>query len=178
MDFCQLNRTEIRVSRLCFGTMTFGKPVDQFCATRMIERSIEAGINFVDTANGYQHGIAESMLGNALRGKRKELVLATKVHHKMGDGPDGAGLSKRAIFRAVEESLRRLQTDYLDIYYLHEPDYERSDGRDPGCDEHACPSREDPLYSDFKLRELAGLRNAVDLRQEQIPGTVHRPAYV
>jgi aryl-alcohol dehydrogenase-like predicted oxidoreductase len=103
--------------------MTFGKPVDQPCATRMIERCIDAGINFVDTANGYQHGAAESMLGNALRGKRKELILATKVHHKMGDGPDDAGLSKRAIFRAVEESLRRLQTDYLDIYYLHEPDY-------------------------------------------------------
>ena len=75
MDYRQLNRTDLRVSRLCFGTMTFGKPVDQTCAARMIDRCIEAGINFVDTANAYQHGNAESILGNALRGKRKELVL-------------------------------------------------------------------------------------------------------
>jgi len=123
MDYRQLHRTELRVSRLCFGTMTFGKPVDQICATSMVDRCINAGINFFDSANQYQYGGAESMLGNALRGKRKEVVLSTKVQHKMGDGPDDSGLSKRAIFRAVEDSLRRLQTDYLDIYYLHQPDY-------------------------------------------------------
>ena len=122
MDYCQLNRTDLRVSRIGLGTMTFGRPVDQATAIRMVERCIEAGINFFDSANAYQHGAAESLLGNALRGKRKDVVLGTKVHHKMGDGPDDAGLSKRAIFRAVEDSLRRLQTDYLDIYYLHEPD--------------------------------------------------------
>jgi aryl-alcohol dehydrogenase-like predicted oxidoreductase len=105
------------------GTMTFGKPVDQATATCMVERCIEAGINFFDSANAYQHGGAESLLGNALSGRRKEVVLSTKVQHKMGEGPDQAGLSKCAIFRAVEESLQRLQTDYLDIYYLHEPDY-------------------------------------------------------
>jgi aryl-alcohol dehydrogenase-like predicted oxidoreductase len=105
------------------GTMTFGLPVDQATAGRMVDRCMEAGINFFDSANAYQHGGAESILGNAIRGKRKNLVLATKVQHKMGDGPDEGGLSKRAIFRAVEDSLRRLQTDYLDIYYLHQPDY-------------------------------------------------------
>jgi aryl-alcohol dehydrogenase-like predicted oxidoreductase len=103
--------------------MTFGKPVDQSTAIRMVERCIESGINFFDSANAYQHGKAESFLGNALRGKRKDVVLGTKVQHKMGDGPDDDGLSKRAIFRAIEDSLRRLQTDYLDIYYLHQPDY-------------------------------------------------------
>jgi aryl-alcohol dehydrogenase-like predicted oxidoreductase len=123
MDYCQLNRTNLRVSRLCLGTMNFGLPVDQAGATRMLDRSIEAGINFVDTANIYQHGRAESMLGVAMRGKRDKLVVATKVQMKMGEGPDESGLSKRAIFRAVEDSLRRLQTDYIDIYFLHAPDY-------------------------------------------------------
>ena len=124
MEYHQLNHTDLRVSRLCFGAMTFGKPADQLCATRMVERCMTAGINFFDTANAYQRGEAEVMLGNALLGKRKEVVLATKVHHKMVEGPDGAGLSKPAIFRAVEDSLRRLQTDYIDLYYLHEPDYD------------------------------------------------------
>jgi aryl-alcohol dehydrogenase-like predicted oxidoreductase len=123
MEYRQLNQTDLRVSRLCFGTMTFGKPVDQATATMMVNRSIEAGINFFDTANAYQHGGAEQMLGNALRDRRRNVILATKVQHKMGEGPDEGGLSKRAIFRAVEDSLRRLQTDYLDIYYLHQPDY-------------------------------------------------------
>jgi len=123
MEYRQLNRTDLRVSRLCLGTMTFGKPVDQPTANRMVERSLEAGINFFDTANAYQHGGAETMLGNALAGKRKQVVLASKVQHKMGDGPDESGLSKRAIFRALDNTLRRLQTDYLDIYYLHAPDY-------------------------------------------------------
>jgi aryl-alcohol dehydrogenase-like predicted oxidoreductase len=103
--------------------MTFGKPADQSSATCMVNCCIEAGINFFDCANAYQHGEAESMLGAAISGKRHQLVVASKVHHKMGDGPDEGGLSKRAITRAIEDSLRRLQTDYLDIYYLHEPDY-------------------------------------------------------
>jgi aryl-alcohol dehydrogenase-like predicted oxidoreductase len=124
MDFCQLNRTDLRVSRLCLGTMTFGNPADQAASTRMVERCLEAGINFFDTANAYQQGGAECLLGNALAGKRKHVVLASKVRNKMGDGPDEVGLSRRAIFRAVEDSLRRLQTDYLDIYYLHAPDYD------------------------------------------------------
>jgi aryl-alcohol dehydrogenase-like predicted oxidoreductase len=123
MDYFQLSRTDLRVSRVCFGTMTFGKPVDQPTADRMIERCMAAGINFFDTANAYQLGGAESMLGHALRGKRKAVILGTKVQHKMGQGADEGGLSKRAIFRAVDDSLRRLQTDYLDLYYLHQPDY-------------------------------------------------------
>jgi aryl-alcohol dehydrogenase-like predicted oxidoreductase len=123
MDYRQLSRTDLRVSRVCFGTMTFGKPVDQPTANRMVERCMEMGINFFDSANAYQHGEAERLLGNALRGKRQDVIVSTKVEHKMGEGPDEAGLSKRAIFRAIEDSLRRLQTDYLDIYYLHQPDY-------------------------------------------------------
>jgi 1-deoxyxylulose-5-phosphate synthase len=123
MEYRNLKQTNLKVSRLCFGTMTFGKPVDQATATRMIDSCMEEGINFVDTANVYQTGMAESMLGEAMRGRRDKLVVATKVRGKMGDGPDESGLSKKAIFKAIEESLKRLKTDYVDLYYLHQPDY-------------------------------------------------------
>ncbi len=122
MDYRTLKHTDIKVSRLCFGTMTFGKPADQATATRMVDHCIEEGINFFDTANVYQTGVAESVLGEAMRGKRDKLIVATKVRGKMGEGPDESGLSKRAIFRAIEDSLKRLQTDYVDLYYLHQPD--------------------------------------------------------
>lgn len=123
MKKIKLKRTDLEVSRLCFGTMTFGKPVDQAGAIRMIDRCIDEEINFVDTANVYQTGISESMLGEAMRGKRDKLIVATKVRGKMGDGPDESGLSRRAIIRAIEDSLKRLQTDFVDLYYLHQPDY-------------------------------------------------------
>jgi 1-deoxyxylulose-5-phosphate synthase len=124
MKRVRLKQTDLEVSRLCFGTMTFGKPVDQAAAARMLDRCIEWGINFVDTANVYQGGVSETMLGEAMRGKRDKLIVATKVRGKMGDGQDECGLSKRAIFRAVEDSLKRLRTDYIDLYYLHQPDYD------------------------------------------------------
>ena len=124
MMFKKLNRTDLNISRLCFGTMTFGKPADQPTSTHMVDQCIEAGINFFDTANMYQLGVAETMLGEALKGRRKKVILASKVRFKMGDAPDQSGLSRKSILRAVEESLKRLQTDYRDIYYLHFPDYE------------------------------------------------------
>src|SRR5215469_9798814 len=123
MNTLKLNGTDLAVSRLCFGTMTFGKPVDQATATRMIDRCIDQGINFVDTANIYQAGVSENMLGEAIRDRRGKLIVATKVRGKMGDGPDEIGLSRRAIFRAIDDSLKRLQTDYVDLCYLHQPDY-------------------------------------------------------
>jgi aryl-alcohol dehydrogenase (NADP+) len=122
MNKVKLKGTDLEVSQPCFGTMTFGKPVDQATANRMLDRCLDEGINFVDTANVYQTGLAESMLGEAMRGKRDKLIVATKVRGKMGNGSDESGLSKRAILRAVEDSLQRLRTDYVDLYYLHQPD--------------------------------------------------------
>lgn len=122
MEYRNLKHTDLKVSRLCFGTMTFGKPADQTTAAQMIDRCIDEGINFIDTANVYQTGAAESMLGEAIRGKRDKLILATKVRGKMGEGPDESGLSKKAIFKAIDDSLKRLKTDYVDLYYLHQPD--------------------------------------------------------
>lgn len=123
MEFRTLKQTDLKVSRLCFGTMTFGKSVEQAEATAMFGTCLDSGINFFDTANVYQLGRAEEMLGYAMRGNRGRLVLASKVRAKMGEGADAVGLSKQAILRAIEDSLRRLQTDYLDLYFLHQPDY-------------------------------------------------------
>lgn len=90
----------------------------------MVSRCIEHGINFFDTANVYNNGESEVFLGNALKGRRDDVVVATKVRGKMGQQPDQSGLSRHAVMRAVDESLSRLQTDYIDIYYLHQPDYD------------------------------------------------------
>lgn len=124
MNYRNLKGTDLDVSRACFGTMTFGSQVDEALAATMINYCLDQGINFFDTANMYQQGVSEQLLGKALRGKREKIVLASKVRGKMGEAADQVGLSRAAIMRAVDESLQRLQTDYLDIYYLHQPDYE------------------------------------------------------
>jgi 1-deoxyxylulose-5-phosphate synthase len=124
MELRQIRGTDLRASRLCFGTMTFGKPVDSVTANNLVSRCIDAGINFFDTANVYQAGVAEAYLGDALKGRRYKVIVASKVRGSMGPDPDQQGLSRVAILRAIEESLQRLKTDYLDIYYLHQPDYD------------------------------------------------------
>jgi 1-deoxyxylulose-5-phosphate synthase len=111
------------VSRICFGTMTFGGQTDETEAARIVARALEAGVNFFDTANVYNHGAAERIIGKLLKGRRHKIVLASKVRFKMGEAPDESGLSRAAIVKAVEETLTRLGTDYLDLYYLHMPDY-------------------------------------------------------
>jgi aryl-alcohol dehydrogenase-like predicted oxidoreductase len=124
MNYRNLKGTKLNVSRACFGTMTFGSQVDETLAATIVNYCLEQGINFFDTANMYQTGVSEQFLGRALRDKREKIVLASKVRAKMGEAADQKGLSRAAILRAVDESLERLQTDYLDIYYLHWPDYD------------------------------------------------------
>lgn len=124
MNYRNLKGTDLDVSRACFGTMTFGSQVNEAMATTMVNYCLEQGINFFDTANVYHQGVSEQFLGKALRGKREKIILASKVRGKMGEGADQVGLSRAAIIRAVDETLQRLQTDYLDIYYLHQPDYD------------------------------------------------------
>lgn len=123
MELRTLGNTNLRVSRACLGTMTFGAQTDEATARAMVELSLERGINFIDTANVYNAGAAESILGRILAGKRDQVVLASKCAGRMGPGADESGLSRAAIQRAVEDSLRRLQTDHLDLCYLHWPDY-------------------------------------------------------
>jgi aryl-alcohol dehydrogenase-like predicted oxidoreductase len=102
--------------------MTFGHGTDKAEAKRIVERSIEAGVNFFDTANGYSNGQSEIIFGEIMKERRKDVVIATKVFNPMGPGPNDSGMSRVHIMNAVEASLKRLQTDYIDIYYIHHVD--------------------------------------------------------
>ncbi|MGH9325703.1 MAG: aldo/keto reductase [Terriglobia bacterium] len=124
MEFRNLKHTDLRVSRISFGTMTFGSQVDEATARRMVDRCLDAGVNFFDTANIYNKGEAETILGKALIGKRDKVIVASKVRGKMGDSPGESGLSHAAIRKAIDASLKRLGTDHVDLYYLHQPDYD------------------------------------------------------
>jgi aryl-alcohol dehydrogenase-like predicted oxidoreductase len=116
--------TDLTVSRACFGALTFGMQADEAASARMVDLCLDHGVNFFDTANVYGFGVSETMLGSILKGRRDKIVLASKVRMKMGELPGESGLSRAAMLRAIDESLARLQTDYLDLYYLHAPDWE------------------------------------------------------
>jgi 1-deoxyxylulose-5-phosphate synthase len=121
VQYRTLPHTDLKVSRLSFGTMPFGSQADEAASRRMVDRSLEAGINFFDTANMYNLGKAETILGKALKGRRQSVILGTKGRYKMGEGE--SGLSRAALHKALDASLKRLATDYVDLYYLHWPDY-------------------------------------------------------
>jgi len=123
MEYRSLGRTGVMVSPLCLGAMNFGSPTDKPESFAIIGRALEAGINFIDTADVYNAGESERIVGEALKeaGRRRHVILATKIHGKMGEGPNDQGGSRYHILRACEESLRRLQTDYIDLYQLHRP---------------------------------------------------------
>src|ERR1700722_15214548 len=118
-----LGRTGVSVSPLCLGTMMFGPwgNDDESDSVRIIHRALDAGINFVDTADVYSAGESERIVGKALAGRRDDVVLATKFFMPMGTDPNERGGSRRWIIRAVENSLRRLDTDYIDLYQVHRP---------------------------------------------------------
>ena len=124
MKYKRLGRTGLRVSEVCMGTMTFGGVTDEAEAQRIFERCLERGVNFFDTANGYTGGKSEKILGGLIKKKRDDLVIATKVFNPIGAGPNDMGLSRKHILRACEASLRRLGTDYIDLYQVHSDDRE------------------------------------------------------
>ena len=119
MEYVLLGRTGVRVSQLCFGTMSFGGDADEETAAAMFARCREAGINFFDCADMYSKGRAEEILGRLIADCRDETVLTSKVYNPMGDDVNARGLSRRHIMLAVEASLKRLKTDRLDLYFLH-----------------------------------------------------------
>ena len=119
MEYKFLGNTGVKVSSLCFGTMSFGGDADEVTSAAMFYRCREAGINFFDCANIYQNGGAEEILGRLLVGCRDELVITSKVYYPMSDEVNARGASRRHIIAAVEASLRRLQTDRLDLYFVH-----------------------------------------------------------
>ncbi len=124
MEYRRMGRTGLKVSELCLGTMTFGKYTDLKEAERMVDLSFDAGINFIDTADAYGGGESEEYLGKILKSRRDNAVLATKFFNPMGPGINDSGMSRVRIFKAIEASLRRLQTDYIDLYYIHHVDTE------------------------------------------------------
>jgi 1-deoxyxylulose-5-phosphate synthase len=133
MDYIRFGSTGLKVSRICLGCMSYGQPNDRWPwalneeqSRPFIKRALELGINFFDTANVYTAGMSETVVGRALRdfASRDELVIATKVHGAMGPGPNDHGLSRKHILSSIDASLRRLGTDYVDLYQIHRWDYE------------------------------------------------------
>jgi len=122
VDFCAVPATDLRLSRLVLGTMTFGDTVDADTAAAMLSIAEEAGITMLDTANGYAGGAAEKILGDLLTGRRERFLLASKVGIPHPDADGEPPLSRGAIRRCLDGTLRRLRTDHLDVYYLHQPD--------------------------------------------------------
>lgn len=133
MDYVRLGRTGLEVSRICLGCMSYGVPergshpwsMGEEQSRPFIRKALELGINFFDTANVYSDGTSEEIVGRALKdfARREEVVIATKVHGRMRPGPNGAGLSRRAILAEIDNSLRRLGTDHVDLYQIHRWDY-------------------------------------------------------
>jgi 1-deoxyxylulose-5-phosphate synthase len=123
MDYRTLGCTGVRVSPLCLGAMNFGGPTSEADSVAIVDAALDAGINFVDTADVYNRGESERIVGAALKrdGKRDQVVLATKVNGEMGPGPNDRGISRYHIIKACEDSLRRLQTDRIDLYQIHRP---------------------------------------------------------
>jgi aryl-alcohol dehydrogenase-like predicted oxidoreductase len=119
MEHRRLGRTGVMVSELCLGAMTFGRELDEKPTREMIDRFIDAGGNFIDTADVYAQGTSEEFTGKAIRGRRDDLVLATKVRFAMGSGINDVGASRKHIIAGCEASLHRLGTDYIDLYQIH-----------------------------------------------------------
>jgi len=132
MQYVNLGRTGLKVSRLCLGMMTYGSPkwrdyiLEEPESRPFVERALEVGINFFDTADIYSHGVSEEITGNLLGeyAKRDEIVIATKVRFPMGEDPNNVGLSRKHIMASIDNSLRRLKTDHVDLYQIHRWDYE------------------------------------------------------
>jgi aryl-alcohol dehydrogenase-like predicted oxidoreductase len=119
MEYTRLGNTGLMVSELCLGCMTFGKEADEETSRELVGRFLEAGGNFLDTADVYSDGVSEEITGRALEGVRDDIVLATKVRFPMGEGPNDVGLSRKHIMQGCEDSLGRLGTDYIDLYQVH-----------------------------------------------------------
>ena len=126
MEYKTLPGTSLKLSQLCLGTMMFGGQTSEADSLQIMDYAYSQGINFFDTANTYVQGESEFIVGKGLKGRRHDILLATKVRGQMGSGRNDFGLNRRNILAALEASLQRLDTDYLDLYYLHAPDYDTS----------------------------------------------------
>lgn len=122
MEYRRLGKSGLKVSEICLGTMTFGHGADEAESERMVHLAWDAGVNFFDTANSYGEGESEVLLGKALKGRRRDAIVATKFFNPMGSGPNDSGMSRVHIMQAIDDSLKRFQMEYVDIYYIHHVD--------------------------------------------------------
>jgi aryl-alcohol dehydrogenase-like predicted oxidoreductase len=179
MRYRYLGSTGLRVSELCLGAMTFGRETDETTSHAMLDRFIEVGGNFVDTADIYSAGVSEEITGRWLKRRRREdVVVASKVRYAMGDGPNDRGLGRAHVIAGVEATLRRLGTDYLDVYQVH--------AWDPGTPLRETLATLDTLVTSGKVRYLGAsnfsgwqLQKAVDLSHANgwEPFTCLQPLY-
>ena len=166
MQYRYLGRTGLKVSELCLGAMTFGRESTEEASVQMLDCFVEKGGNFIDTANVYSQGVSEEILGRWLQGKRRDdFVIATKVRFSMGQGPNDVGLSRKHILSAVEASLLRLSTEYIDLYQVHM--------WDPGTPLEETLEALDALVRSGKVRYLGAsnyagyqLQKAVDISHQ------------
>ncbi len=166
MEYRYLGRTGLKVSAFCLGAMTFGREATEEVGRQIMDRFAEAGGNFIDTADVYSRGISEEILGRWLKTrKRDDFVIATKVRFSMGDGPNEVGLSRKHILSGVEASLRRLDTDYVDLYQIH--------GWDPGTPLEEMLSTLNSLVQSGKVRYIGAsnvtgwqLQKAIDISRQ------------
>jgi aryl-alcohol dehydrogenase-like predicted oxidoreductase len=170
--------TDLSVSRVCLGALPFGSETDETTSLRMIDLAFGAGINFIDTANVYGEGASERVVGKALRDRREEVVVATKVRGRTGDRADQNGLSAAAIRRALDESLRRLRTDYVDICYLHAPDHSVSIEESLAALDEAVRAGKvrypaSSNYSSWEVCEMLWIAE----REGYCPATITQPMY-
>ena len=119
MDYVRLGRTGLKVSEYCIGADNFGDQTDQAEALKIMGQAFDAGVNFIDTANSYVHGVSEEIVGRFIKARRSEVVLATKGRGKVGEGPNDVGVNRKYVMQAIDDSLRRLGTDYVDLYQVH-----------------------------------------------------------
>ncbi len=126
MEYRRLGRSGVKVSPLALGSDNFANPTPEAESTEIINRALEAGINLIDTSNSYAQGESERIIGRALvaNGRRHQVLIATKAHYPTGPGPNDRGNSRLHLIRACEDSLRRLQTDHIDLYQLHRPSFD------------------------------------------------------
>lgn len=178
MQYVTLPRTKLSVSRLCLGTMTFGSPVAEPEAIRLVHHAADLGVNFIDTANMYEGyhryagsagGVAEEILGKAVAGRRGDFVIATKLGMKVGDSPVDENTSPDAIRVQLERSLRRLNTDYVDLYYLHRYDPNTAPGEIARAMDEALKAGQIRAWgvSNYTAAQLSALLEAA--REENIP---------
>ena len=180
MEYATLGNTGLLISKLCFGTMTFGdgrglfkaiSAVGQAGADELVKTSIDGGINFFDTADNYTEGESEKILGQSLKNlniARKDVVIATKVYSRVGPGRNDIGASRGHIMDAVEASLRRLQTDHIDLYQIHGNDGVTPCRRDASRSRHPGAAGKGPLHRLLQLAGMEDRQSAGHLRAQEL----------